>query len=258
MSGYVLTFREDFPLLPSDGSALRPDVLGGLEPAALAAVPLPVGRTRPPLRDLVAISGGPGDTLTLRGAPPLPRLAAGMQGGTLVIEGDAGDDLGASMAGGLIRVGGRVGDRVGGPDHARTRGMTGGEIVVAGAAGACAGFRMRRGLIAIGGPCGPSPGYRMLAGTIVLAAGHPDHPGLGMRRGTILCLGEGRPAPTGEAFAEEGRFAAAHQPVVRLILARLRRLGFRVDASRWTGSFRLYSGDRFELNRGEVWQYSGA
>src|SRR5690606_934806 len=111
MNGYTLTWRPSPSRVPAPlgeiaalGPLLRPDSLCTLDRDALAAVSVQVGRAMVRLDDLFTIAEGPDDTLIVRGAPPIHRLGEAMTGGTLVIEGDAGDDLGASMSGGLIRV----------------------------------------------------------------------------------------------------------------------------------------------------------
>ncbi|MCX5661874.1 MAG: hypothetical protein NTW19_19525 [Planctomycetota bacterium] len=256
MSGYTLVWKHRPGPACVDGSFLRPDVLGPLDPAALAAKPVPVGRDLVPLAELCDIRGQPGPTLTLEGAPPLDRLGEGMLSGELVIHGEAGDDLGASMRGGRIHVRGQAGRRVGGPSPTSRQGMSGGEIVIDGDAGDYAGLRMRRGLVAIRGRAGASPGYRMLAGTIIVGRGPMDAPGLEMRRGMILGLdrtaGE---APMGGHLVDVGPFASSVSPVLRLILRRVATLGWPVDHAAMDGRYRLLRSDALELGRGEVWQW---
>jgi formylmethanofuran dehydrogenase subunit C len=167
------------------------------------------------------IECSPENRLTLRNLPVVDGLGAHMSDGELVIEGDVGCELGAQMRGGIIRVMGNCGDR--------------------------AGMRMRRGMITIAGSAGATPGFRMTAGTIVIGRGPYDHPGLEMRRGTIICLdGECGVGENG-AFALAGEYELAAMPALSLIA---RSGGFDVKHNRW----RLLTGDRFELNKGEVWQ----
>lgn len=253
MSGYTLTWKAHGPPALADGAMIRPDTLGVMEADKLRAVRLNVGSQSLPLGDLFDVSGTPGDTMTLRGAPALPRLGAKMTSGTLLIEGDAGDGLGASMRGGLIRVSGKAGHRVGGPDDTSERGMTGGEIIVSGDAGDYAGLRMRRGMIVITGSAKKSPGFRMLAGTLVVARGTLDAPGLEMRRGTIVSLDTTSPPAQCPWLVEEGIFPASSLTAYLLLAARLRALGLPVEA-RVTERLMLFSGDRFELGKGELWQ----
>lgn len=256
MSGYVLTYRSGSLPALVDGSQLRPDTLGVLDRAALAAVLLPIGRSLVPLEKCFDIEGSEGSTLVIRNAPLFDRLGANMTNGTLIIHGDAGDDLGASMTGGLIRVHGSAGQRVGGPAVTSKRGMTGGEILIDGNAGDYAGFLMRRGLIAIASQTGKSPGYRMLAGTIVLGSPCDSHPGLEMQRGTIIGCDQMKvPA----SFGASGNIAASAMPAMLMVLRRLRSLDWKCEAGPMavtcnaaSGAWRLWSGDRLTLNKGEV------
>ena len=284
MSGYTLTWRgcaegqgpgaKGRVLI--DGLALRPDTLGLMGREELAATPLRIGRTQVALNELFEIEGMPGEILTLRNTPALDALGALMQRGTLVIDGDVGDDLGASMSGGLIHVIGSAGHRVGGPHPTSRRGMTGGEILIDGDAGDHAGYLMRRGLIAIGGATGRSPGYRMIAGTIVLGREPGDHPGLEMQRGSIVCLDESAKALDYRHLVEGNTIDATAMPAMLMVLRRLRALGWPMPtkaaasgsesqaagplprgerAGVAAGRWRLHSGDVFELNKGEVLQW---
>jgi formylmethanofuran dehydrogenase subunit C len=65
-----------------------------------------------------------------------------MVGGELLIDGDAGAEVGVTMRRGLIAVGGRVGDFVGG-------GMIAGTVVVFGGCGRRPGAGMKRGTLAL-------------------------------------------------------------------------------------------------------------
>jgi hypothetical protein len=78
-----------------------------------------------------------------------------------------------------------------------------------------------------------------------------------MRRGTILCLDTeaGVPQGTGSAFEPDGVFDADQLPAIRLVLLELRRLGVAWPEAVLGASVRLLRGDRFELNRGEIWQW---
>ncbi len=169
------------------------------------------------------IEGSCGSRLTLRNLPRLARLGANMTEGELVIEGDAGCDLGAHMKGGIIRVTGSCGDR--------------------------AGVQMRRGMIVVGNSAGACPGFRMVAGTIIIGRGPYEHPGLEMRRGTIVCLDSKKPIDTNAAFTLAGEYELAAMPVLSLIA---QASGIDMPHDRW----RLLTGDRFELNKGEIWQPS--
>lgn len=124
--------------------------------------------------------------------------------------------------------------------------MTGGELIIDGDAGDHVGYRMRRGLIVVTGKAGACPGYRMIAGTVVVAHGPYDHPGLEMRRGTVVLLDSRNPTTRNATFADEGVFDL---PAMRLVSKHLRALGVSAAAP-----YRLFTGDRLELNKGELWQ----
>ncbi|MFO1057189.1 MAG: formylmethanofuran dehydrogenase subunit C [Dongiaceae bacterium] len=183
MSGLTLTLRSP-PPQRVDASALRPERLAGLAPAAIAALALPSGNGAIAVGDLFAVAPGDAEHLVIAGDAARARLhrpwhderphhgrrpagahaGQAMRGGTLAIAGDAGPWAGAAMAGGLITVGGAAGDRLGGAAAGGAAGMNGGLVVVRGAAGARAGDRQRRGVILVEGDLGGSAGSRMLAG----------------------------------------------------------------------------------------------
>jgi formylmethanofuran dehydrogenase subunit C len=124
--------------------------------------------------------------------------------------------------------------------------MEGGEFIIDGDAGDHVGYQMRGGFVVVTGKAGACPGYRMIAGTVVVARGPYDHPGLEMRRGTVVLLDSEKPTTSNAAFADEGVFDL---PAMRLVSKHLRTLG--VSAA---PPYRLLTGDRLELNKGELWQ----
>ncbi len=257
MNGYTLTWKGAAAPYPVDGSIFRPDTLGALDTKSLRQQTIRIGSTDVALGELFGIETQREPQLTLRVSPDLRlhRLGAQMQQGKLIVEGDAGDDLGASMSGGTIHVRGSAGDRVGGPDTTRNRGMTGGRIIIQGKAGDHVGLRMRRGTIAIAGEVGLSPGYRMLAGTIALESGPFDHPGLEMRRGTLLLLDPDAAALKTPNFREEGVFDTVSFPIIRLMLGDMKLPQILARRGRLPQRMRLFTGDHFELGKGEIWQW---
>src|SRR6202046_4320766 len=94
------------------------------------------------------------------------------------------------MKGGTLDVEGDAGERLGGPLSGETIGMSGGILHVRGDAGPRAGDRLRRGFILIEGRAGAYAGSRMIAGTLAIGGQAADLPGYLMGRGTIL-LGRG-------------------------------------------------------------------
>lgn len=257
-TGYTLTWktRDTSDTSPSlaDGGMLRPDILGVQSIEQVRATTVARGNEHASLGDFFDVSGEAGPRLVVRGAPPLPRMGARMAEGELIVEGDAGDELGAAMRGGVIRVAGRAGHRAGGPDYTSEHGMNGGEIVIAGEAGDYVGLRMRRGLIVVGGRAGRSPGYRMLAGTVVVMRGELNEPGLEMRRGTVVGLDVSTGRQRHAWMREEGTFPTSSITAAGLLLRRMNELGIAPDPAVLGGALRLSSGDHFELGKGELWQ----
>lgn len=270
----VLTWRDDaakrFKAQPIDGSVIRPDLWVDATTKFVGAQPVRVGRETVALNELFDVTGDSGTIIHIRNAPPLNGIGSLMESGWIIIEGAVGDDLGASMKGGEIVVRGSAGARVGGPHATKSRGMTGGKVVITGDAGDYAGYRMRRGLVAIGGKAGKSPGYQMIAGTLVVVHGPYDAPGLEMNRGSIVLLDRDNPIEANEGFGKDGEFDAASMAALQLMLRNVGEVevgtgGFPSSDKYETvlpiadeilaGRFALYSGDRFELNKGEVWQW---
>ncbi|WP_337173471.1 formylmethanofuran dehydrogenase subunit C [Paludisphaera sp.] len=89
---------------------------------------------------LLRIRGSAGDGL----AAAFPGSRRGMREGIVLVEGDAGADVGLMMRRGLIAVRGSVGPLLG-------RGMIAGTIVACGAVGASPGVGMRRGTLVLAG-----------------------------------------------------------------------------------------------------------
>lgn len=246
-AGYTLTLKPGAH--GSDASVLLPEKIGSL----------PIDEVRALLGDCFNVEGTPGDTLTIHGLPALDGIGARMTRGTLIVHGQVGDDLGASMSGGVIHVLGRAGNRVGGPassSNPKRQGMTGGCIVIHGDAGDYAGLRMRRGIIAITGQAGVSPGYRMIAGTLAIGSGDLNHPGLEMQRGTIISLQRDARINTAVTFASDGVFNAPAMAIIGLMLSHLHKLGMAITSEMKQGRWRFSSGDRLELGKGEIWQWT--
>jgi formylmethanofuran dehydrogenase subunit C len=111
-----------------------------------------------------------GGRLTIKGSAG-PWAASGMKGGQIEITDSAGDWLGgplagemAGMRGGLVVVQGNAGDRAG--DRMRR-----GTIIIEGNAGHHAGSRMIAGTVIVCRTAGALPGYLMRRGTIALGHG---------------------------------------------------------------------------------------
>lgn len=174
-------------------------------------------------------------------------VGAGMRAGTLRVRGNAGDDAGAAMAGGVLRIDGNAGTRLGANTPGASRGMTGGEIIVLGAAGAEAGARMRRGLVLVGGDAGPNAGRAMIAGSVVVLGSCAEAAGLGSKRGSLVACGT-------VAVPATYRYACTYRPPhVRMTLLYLvRRHSLSIDAAVIDSAFRRYCGDAGDPGKGEI------
>ncbi|PQO45534.1 formylmethanofuran dehydrogenase subunit C [Blastopirellula marina] len=172
-----------------------------------------------------------------------------MKGGSLFIHGHVGNNLAEGMKGGFIKVLGNVGDRVGGPMPGEKRGMAGGSLFILGSAGSELGHRMRRGVIVVINDCGDYTGYEMLAGTIVVGGKAGPSTGLSMRRGTIILNGN-QADDLLAGFTHACRFRPTMMPLlaeecVRLEVPEAARLFARPN-------YDLYHGDTGQMGRGEI------
>jgi formylmethanofuran dehydrogenase subunit C len=258
--------------LPVDGTPLRPEQFFEVSCREAARTPLRVGNASLPLAELFDVHGSSGDErLTLEGDLKTVRgLGRGMARGHLVIQGDAGPQLGAEMSGGRIDVTGDAGDWAGaemreGVLHilgnvgaflgaacpGGRRGMRGGVIMVEGNAGEDAGLLMRRGLIAIRGHAGGGLGRSLIAGTIVAMGGVGPRLGAGMKRGTMVLpnLAHDLDAVLLPSFAPAGRFRF---PFLRLYARQLHDWGFVVPAAVSSAWLERYNGDLVAGGRGEI------
>ncbi|HXE57494.1 MAG TPA: formylmethanofuran dehydrogenase subunit C [Gemmatimonadales bacterium] len=267
MSGAItLTLRGalDGPLELPGLAAAEPAALGERELARLEAWH---GGRRTVLGEFFEVTGGRAERLVVRGDLRLVEgLGAGLAGGELIVEGDAGPLVGArmtggrievrgdaghgvglGMAGGTIVVRGNAGDRVGSAVAGGSRGMTGGEIVIHGDAGAECGALMRRGVVAVRGTVGPYAGRTMIAGTVLALGRFGPHPGRWSKRGSLVALGGIEPPAT-------YRYACTYRPPhLAVLLRRLRgRYGLPILDEHLTGRYHRHCGDMAELGKGEI------
>lgn len=223
MSGLRLTLTSR-PPARVDLGPLTAQPLAGRSAAEIAAISLVVGNRRVRLDELFRITGTPGEALEIAGGDDrLDRIGAGLAGGRIVVEGDAGAYLGQRMTGGSItvsghagafaatgmkggeiRVTGNAGDFLAAAIPGDHQGMQGGLVLVGGNAGDRAGDRMRRGAVLVSGSAGDYCASRMVAGTIAVGGRVGRSTGMAMRRGTVLLLApHGGLPPT---FNDCGRF----------------------------------------------------
>lgn len=263
--GLSLTLRNALAV-PLEAERISPDGLAGKNVQEIEKLELLYGNERIALGEMFRVAPSDGDDIRVEGdLGRVKLLGAGMSGGRLVIHGDVGAHLGAGMSGGEIVVDGNAGDWVG-PEMSGGRivirgdaghmvgaalrgspvGMRGGEILVHGKAGNETGAGMRRGLIAVGGDAGDFTAVNMRAGTIAVCGRLGVRTGAGMLRGTVVTMQPADPLPT---FG----YACTYRPVIlRLLLLGLQAHGLPIATRHLEGRYHRWTGDRVELNRGEL------
>lgn len=267
MSDHVtLTLRA--PLAASiDADSIVPNAFASLGEAEISALPVWAGRTRRTLADYFDVKGSHSTSVRIVGDVRHARgLAAGMSGGDLIVDGDAGsltaarmtggrvdvlgsagDDAGMGMCGGSLRIRRNAGNRVGGATPGASRGMTGGEIVVGGSVGTDAGARMRRGLLFVGGDAGRLAARAIIAGTVIVIGRVGLEPAFASKRGSLVVAGGVDVPPT-------YRHACDYEPPhVRVALTYLaRRYQLSLGRGLVEGRYRRYCGDASTVGKGEI------
>lgn len=222
MSGWTLTLKQATPLR-LDLRAITPAALAGLSADAIARLTAWHGTEGLPLGELFGIApqGSEGELVFEGDLSKADRIGWQLAGGSIRVDGNAGDYLGCGMSGGTIvasgnagllaacemaggrfEVQGNVGDFAASALPGSMDGMRGGVLLVRGSAGARFGDRMRRGSALVQGDAGDFLASRMVAGSIVVAGRIGAHCAHGMRRGTVIAAG---PAPKlGPTFARNG------------------------------------------------------
>lgn len=232
-----------------DAGTVAWSALRGMDAAGIASQEVWVEDDgRATLGDLFAVSGAPAARVRLIGDLALmDGIGAGLAAGELIVDGDAGRQVGQRMSGGVIEVRGSTGPLAGGADPGAKRGMSGGEIVIRGSAGPLAGAGLRRGLIVVQADASEDAGRGMIAGSILVFGSLGSNPGLFSRRGSIVAFGAHTP-PTAYRYA-----CTYRPPHLRVTLGYLRsRHGVPVTPGQLAGAYRRYSGDLAELGAGEI------
>lgn len=214
MSRLILRLKHA-PALRLDVSTLTPGMLAERSVSEVAALPLWQGKERLAVGDLfdvrtdtraAASNDAPelifegdlgrcdrlgwqmiGGTLYIDGNAG-DYTGCGMSGGTLEVRGNAGDFTAAAMSGGNLAIRGSTGDFAAAALPGDMEGMRGGQLTIAGHAGDRLGDRMRRGTVLVGGNAGAFAASRMVAGTLGIAGDVGEHLGFGMRRGTVVLV----------------------------------------------------------------------
>jgi formylmethanofuran dehydrogenase subunit C len=262
----TLTLRASLDA-PVSMHAVQPQKLAGLSEQQISAIVVTTGRSQVALGDLFSVQGSHSSRLRIAGSTRLLEgLGSGMLDGELIIDGNAGTDVGAAMTGGTIhargsvgdgagvgmgggvlRIDGDAGDRLGAGLPGASRGITGGEIIVSGSTGSETGARARRGLIVVAGNAGRDAGRAMIAGSIVVLGGCGEGPGRGNKRGSIVSCGA-------ISIPATYRYACTFSPPhLRLTFRYLtRRYGLQIAASVLEGRYRRYCGDAGDPGKGEI------
>jgi formylmethanofuran dehydrogenase subunit C len=201
MSGFTLRLKQ--------APALRIDMRGVVPSADVPRLQVGYGNALVPLAELFSIASRADGKLVFEGdCSRCDRIGWQMDGGTLIVESDAGDYAGAGLRGGEIIVRGHARDlaacemaggsltieRNAGDFAASTLpgsmdGMRGGTLIVKGSVGQRCADRMRRGNVIVFGDAGDFLASRMVAGTVALGGRAGAHAGYGMRRGSIVFAG---------------------------------------------------------------------
>lgn len=231
-----------------DLEGVAPDQCAALSGREIAALPVVSGGRLAALGDFFTVSGERSPHVRMVGdLSRANRVGAGMAGGTIVVEGDVGDEAGLAMSGGALRIDGSAGERLGAARPGASRGMTGGEIVVTGSAGRGAAARLRRGLIVVGGDVGDDPACDIIAGTLVVLGRTGSRPGLRSKRGSIVAAG---PIEVPSTY----RYACTFEPpFTRLLLTYLRRTyQLTIPDAVVHGRYHRHCGDAGVPGKGEI------
>jgi formylmethanofuran dehydrogenase subunit C len=201
------------PALRVDVRGVTPAALHGLSTAQIERLTVTHGMQTLALAEFftVARDGADeaGDELLFEGdLARFDRIGWQLTGGSVVVDGSAGDYVGACMSDGEVHVRGSAGllaacEMAGGTltidrdvgDHAASSlpgsmdGMRGGTLTVHGGAGDRFADRMRRGTAVVFGDVGDFLASRLVAGTIAIGGRAGAHIGYGMRRGSVVFVG---------------------------------------------------------------------
>jgi formylmethanofuran dehydrogenase subunit C len=266
MSALTFTLKHQ-PDQRVDMSPLVCQKLADMQAAEIAALTLQNGKRKIRVDELFDISGSDAQNIVIKNSfGKLDFIGKELDGGRIMVEGDAGAYLGLGMKSGEIEVSGDVGiyaacemkkgrltingnagDFLGAALPGNKMGMKGGTILVKGNVGERAGDHMRRGNILIEGNAGDYCGSRMTAGTIAVMGQTGKHLGFAMRRGTLLLWNQ----PQASArFNDCGAHTLAFLPI---LFASFKKLNSAfADNSAAFNRVQRYAGDMSEMGRGEI------
>lgn len=265
MSTLTLTLKPGLHR-PVDMSAVKPCALAGLPAYKIESLTLGSGATAVTLGDVFTVSGPAGDDIVIAGSSGyLDHVGAGLDAGTITVEGsignygatamkggrldvrgDAGAYLASRLSGGLVTVKGNAGDFAGGTRPGERFGLVGGIVLIDGNVGERCGERMRRGIIIARGSIGAAAGSRMVGGTVWTEKGFGAGPGPMLRRGTLIGPGVERMLPS---FADCGRHDLNILKIMNKYVADT--LG-ALAPTPLPVKVRRYAGDLATLGKGEI------
>jgi formylmethanofuran dehydrogenase subunit C len=201
--------------IPIEADSITPTNFAGKSAAEIGKLPVMQGNQELTLSDFFSIRGSAGsevDDTEIIISGDLRRvkmIGKGMNGGRIIIEGDAGMHLGAEMIAGRIYVKGSVGawaaaemeggniqiegdaaDYLCAGYQGSKEGMKGGRVYVAGDVGREMASHMRKGFIAVKGNVGEHAAVRMMGGTIIVVGNISGRLAFEATKGMILCLGK--------------------------------------------------------------------
>ncbi|MCS6975877.1 MAG: formylmethanofuran dehydrogenase subunit C [Gemmatales bacterium] len=269
----TLTYRSDTNI-PIEAEVIRPDHLAGKSAAEIARLLVQHGNRQELLGEFFEVQGDASDehirvvgdcrrvkligagmqrgSIVVEGSVGM-HLGAEMVGGSIEVHGDAGDWVGAEMRGGMIRVRGNAGHLVGAAYRGSRRGMRGGVILIHGNAGNEVGGTMRRGLIAVAGSVADFAGVDMIAGTICILGSVGIRTGAGMKRGSIVLGSVEMPS-----LLPTFRRSCVYRPqFLDIYLRTLKRWDFPIEDRHLSGQYVRWCGDLVALGKGEILHWSG-
>ncbi len=172
-----------------DASNIRRSWMAGKQAAEINELEICVDGRRVRLADWFELTIAESETDQVVVEGPLKNvhgLAAMHDRGEFQIIGPVGDYAACGMTGGTVCVQGDAGDFVAAPHGARRSGMSGGVIKINGSVGNYAGHRMRRGTLLISGSTGTMLAASMVAGTICVGGETDEGLAVGMKRGSLI------------------------------------------------------------------------
>jgi formylmethanofuran dehydrogenase subunit C len=210
----ILSLRKA-PDVPLEAETMTPTHFAGKTVKEIGEITLHQGNMVVSLKDFFDISGESGPTpdeteILIKGdLRKVKMIGKGMNGGRIIVEGDAGMYLGAEMIAGRIHVKGSVGpwaaaemeggniqiegdagDYLCAGYRGTPEGMKGGRVYVAGNVGREMAAHMRKGFLAVKGNVGPQSAIRMMGGTIIVVGDMAERVGVQATKGMLLCLGK--------------------------------------------------------------------